>query len=404
MSALSDHELRTELRLNAEPLHELVSDENWWRLGPLAISKKHRTFRAGFGHPITSETRFELQSFDVDGRRGSAVILHCAGEPPEYFAGWVSREDEPKAREWVAKLNAEIERVLSDEIVSGSDGGANSKQQPSAADSIELDQKRLEIELRLHPEPIAGAQASRHWIRVGALSVSKRYPTVNIGAVWPIVADTRFEAQKFETVDKRGFAIVLHAGAGRPSYFAGWLPIERATVASELVAQMNAQVQDRLEHSSQRESQGVAQEDLAEATEVLTYQQGHEYAPDAPWGSETISVTRTGDFEYERRRSGQVRQRLEGSIDTSLFSMLLSALSRTAFPRQPQTMFPPGASVCTIVTQPPFQSAHVEYYDGLRLEGYGDLLRTMNSVCAAVRESNPEELARWSFQASGEPT
>lgn len=109
---LTDMELRTCLRLYPEPIAELADDENWWRLGLIAVSKKQALFRAGFAAPVVASTRFVLQPFDLDDLRGVAVVLVTGGKPASHFAGWVPRTREAETRGWLDTLNRAIETAL----------------------------------------------------------------------------------------------------------------------------------------------------------------------------------------------------------------------------------------------------------------------------------------------------
>jgi hypothetical protein len=112
VSVFSDEDIRSYLRLYSEPFDDLSEDENWWMLGTIHVSKKHATFRAGFGHPIVSSTKFVIQEFETDDVRGCAIALLSGSKPPAYFAGWVPRLREPEATRWVKALNDAIQRVL----------------------------------------------------------------------------------------------------------------------------------------------------------------------------------------------------------------------------------------------------------------------------------------------------
>jgi hypothetical protein len=108
---LSDTEIQTYLGLYPEPLDGIAGDEHWWRIGPLAISKKEAIFRAGFGAPIVPSTRFVLQQFRVDALERCAVLMLSGGKPATYFAGWVPATRVNDARTWIATLNDAIQTV-----------------------------------------------------------------------------------------------------------------------------------------------------------------------------------------------------------------------------------------------------------------------------------------------------
>jgi hypothetical protein len=112
MRVFSDDDIRSYLRLYREALDDLSEDDNWWMLGTVHVSKKHATFRAGFGHPIVSSTKFIIQEFEADNVRGCAIVLLSGSKPPAYFAGWVPRTRESEATRWVHALNDAIQQVL----------------------------------------------------------------------------------------------------------------------------------------------------------------------------------------------------------------------------------------------------------------------------------------------------
>lgn len=131
--------------------------------------------------------------------------------------------------------------------------------------------------------------------------------------------------------------------------------------------------------------------------DAVTFEQGHESAPDAPWGLQRVRLSRAGNLDYERTQRGAttaVRGRVEGAKVDSL----LSVLAGTTFPDPPQSSFPPGSSVCRISIGASW--VDVEYYSGLRLPGYGEVLKTLNDLTTALRVSDAEGLARWSFVAN----
>jgi hypothetical protein len=163
MNVFSDADMQGYLRLYREALDGLSEDENWWMLGTIHVSKKHATFRAGFGHPILSSTRFVLQSFDLDGVHGLAMVLLSGSKPPAYFAGWVPTTREADATQWADTLNTEIQRRLSqgandphaiDGTITGlifESGSESAPDDPFGLETLQLSQTgRLTYERRRH--------------------------------------------------------------------------------------------------------------------------------------------------------------------------------------------------------------------------------------------------------------
>ena len=110
MSTITNDRLKVLLDLY-EPLATLDSDdENFWRLGLVQVSKKHAKYRVGYSYDLQPGSQFSTRPFDVEGKRGIAIILSVGGE--ESFAGWVQPEREEEANGWAATLNAEIKKRL----------------------------------------------------------------------------------------------------------------------------------------------------------------------------------------------------------------------------------------------------------------------------------------------------
>lgn len=131
--------------------------------------------------------------------------------------------------------------------------------------------------------------------------------------------------------------------------------------------------------------------------EVVSFEQGSEHAPDSAWGRERLSLSRAGELVYERRERGTAVT-VRGHVSPARVDALLEALSRTTFPAMPQASFPPGATVCKIGVGPtPAASMLIEYYAGLELPGYGDLLRQLGDLATALRDSETQQLAAWEF-------
>lgn len=112
MNGFPHEELRTLLRLYDEPIENLSSDDNWWRLGIVDVSKNFPTYRVGFGTSIVPQTHFFLQPFHFENLDGVAVVLATGGKMPFQFAGWVPSRREAEAKGWVATLNEAIKTVL----------------------------------------------------------------------------------------------------------------------------------------------------------------------------------------------------------------------------------------------------------------------------------------------------
>lgn len=155
MNGFPQDELRTLLRLYEEPIDTLSSDDNWWRLGIVDVSKKYPTYRVGFGTTIVPESHFFLQPFHFEKLKGIAVVLATGGKMPFQFAGWVPPSREAEAKGWVATLNEAIETVLSSPSQSVSETSAlrfEAGLHPNefGAEKIEIDRAgRLDYEQKI---------------------------------------------------------------------------------------------------------------------------------------------------------------------------------------------------------------------------------------------------------------
>jgi hypothetical protein len=276
----------------------------------------------------------------------------------------------------------------------------NGSRRAHAAQMTELSQERLDLELRLKPEPLRAISEDENCLYVGAVSISKRFARFSVGFAHPIVSATQFAVQHFDAAGQRGWALVLHSGGNPPHYFAGWLPSDDEARAKLWADKLNVQIQQRLAAQVELPPERSASTSNEADAKVLTCHFGQEWAPDDPWGEEVIRLARTGVLEYSRRQRGEERQHVRGRVAAEHFERLMGALGLTKFPEPPQRFFPPGATVCTLITEPPPRKVGVEYYSGLRLQGYSEILSSLHSLCAAFRDSNADALARWNFEPS----
>jgi hypothetical protein len=262
-----------------------------------------------------------------------------------------------------------------------------------------LSQDRLEIELSLKPEPLAAIREDETWIHAGAVSISKKFPRFSVGFTHPMVAETHFELQRFTVDAQQGWALILQSGGNPPSYFAGWVPLADELRARLWLDRLNLEIQQRIAPLlKERAGAASARTGPSSSVATLTCHFGNEWAPDDPWGQEVIRVSRDGGVEYRRRSRGEEKQLVTGRVAPARFDALLSALDRTNFPTPPQKFFPPGATVCAVVTEPPERRMSIEFNAGMRLEGYGEILGGLAALCAAFRDSNQHVLTEWRFE------
>jgi hypothetical protein len=132
-------------------------------------------------------------------------------------------------------------------------------------------------------------------------------------------------------------------------------------------------------------------------SQALTIDMGDEYAPDAPWGAERLRVTSDGTLTYEHRHRGE-RRTVRGAIERTRAASIFDHLARSTFPVMPKHPFPPGASIMTLRREADrTEEVRFQSFFALDLPGYGELVTELESLAAALRTGNPEELASWGF-------
>jgi hypothetical protein len=131
----------------------------------------------------------------------------------------------------------------------------------------------------------------------------------------------------------------------------------------------------------------------------ITITMGNEYAPDDPWGAEEIRLRRDGQITYANRHRGkQVSRR--GRIDETRTAAIFDHLVSSTFPKIPEHLFPPGASIVGLRLERGDVRDDVRFdsFFALRLPGYGDLVRDFQSLAAALRKNDATALAEWGFE------
>lgn len=142
-------------------------------------------------------------------------------------------------------------------------------------------------------------------------------------------------------------------------------------------------------------------EDPAPAPQTITFEQGHEFAADSPWGYHRLSVATNGSLEYEHRARG-VHRSLRGTVDGERVKLLDAALGRTSYPQKPQEKFRPGGSIIKIATSPPAYSVMIDYFEGMKLDGYREVIRDLSELNNALREDDGAVLSTWRFERAPE--
>jgi hypothetical protein len=115
----TNDDIRVELRLKPRQLSGIEESEHEWFIGVIGISKHHSIFQCHYAHDLHASSQFYKQWFDLEERRGWAILFRAfepkpePGQPDEYFAGWVSPERGAEVDQWLIFLNQEIANRLS---------------------------------------------------------------------------------------------------------------------------------------------------------------------------------------------------------------------------------------------------------------------------------------------------
>ena len=126
---------------------------------------------------------------------------------------------------------------------------------------------------------------------------------------------------------------------------------------------------------------------------------GSEFAPDAPWGLEVLSVASGGAVRYENRDHGR-RRVVGGAVSRSRAEHLFDLLAASSFPVIPKHRFPPGASIVRLSLRSGGQSQTLDFdqYFAEELPGFGELLSECDSFARAIRTNDAATLQAWEFQ------
>ena len=116
---------------------------------------------------------------------------------------------------------------------------------------------------------------------------------------------------------------------------------------------------------------------------LFTYQAGSEFAPNDPFGQETLTFTADGGFTYTRRKQGQSWQR-QGQADPAVLASIEADLAAAGFPVVPPHSIPPGASLVTLSRTD--ERAAMDYYKGRKFDGYGPVIRRCDAWMRWLRK------------------
>ncbi len=131
----------------------------------------------------------------------------------------------------------------------------------------------------------------------------------------------------------------------------------------------------------------------------LTIRFGSEFAPDAPWGLELLSIASDGTVRYENRDHGRCRT-VFGVVPQAKSQHLMDLLAASSFPAVPKHRFPPGASIVQLDLRfgDASQTAEFDQYFAEGLPGLGELVAECDALAAAIRKSDAAALCQWEFR------
>jgi hypothetical protein len=245
--------------------------------------------------------------------------------------------------------------------------------------------------------------ADEWWLDFVAIPKSARYvswtprsPAYRRGWGYALAESARFDLVDFtreDGVDVTG--VVLREPTG--PVFVAWFARARRVEAERAVACLNEEVYAIWTHW-----RNFAPE-RGSIDRQVTFEQGHEYAPDARWGLEIVTLADDGRYTFMLRRSGRLIAIHTGTIATARVDAVLQALSRSTFPNVPAHPFPPGASVLA-VSMPPDRRVQVDRRFGLGLDGYREAIPLLMELIAEARAATPDHPATKLASPSAEPS
>lgn len=363
---------KTTLRLEPAAVRDIATLLERVRLLPIRLLRKEDFPPAvpwpghGFGIDVAGATKVTVERSELkDGRRIHHVVLDLGASSRSYQLDDSGLEF---VRWW------EVQSLVNAGIPASSP----------------LGEPQLAAALRSLPEPLAALDEDSRWFRFGAVRVSKSSALYSTGFPHPLIDGAHFESHRFEAEGRSGWVVVFVAAGAASDDIAGWVPQQDRDQVSTWIDRLNTEVLSRLGESRDSIAAGhVAQ--------TLIFAQGSEYAPDDPVGAEILEISRDGALNYDWRRRGKVLRVVAGRVEPGRISKLHELLASTAFPAATPAAFPPGASICTLITTPPYKKMLIRREVGLETPEYGEILSALIGLCDALRRSNEQHLESWSF-------
>jgi len=128
--------------------------------------------------------------------------------------------------------------------------------------------------------------------------------------------------------------------------------------------------------------------------DTIAFEEGDEFAPDAPWGAERLTLSSGGAFTYERRHLGST-EGCRGTVDLAIVRRIEELIAAAGFPQIPDHRLPPGASAVTLTVMTPDvepTSLTFDRYFAEKVPGYGDLVDVLAGLDAALRSKDPAQI------------
>lgn len=305
-------------------------------------------------------------------------------------------------------------------------------------DDLVTDEK-LRLALWMISSPIDGLSEDEDGWHLALLEIHKRKPEYRTGYVCNLRPEARLYRRWFDFPDleKRGWAIIFrgwdrdsdpqHPGAYET--YRGWVPPEREKEADHWIAFLNQEIRARLRESGQTPkepdpAQGAIpppappgpvpvppllppmqlsklfpaglerQRQKQRARATIAFDEGDEFAPDAPWGAERLTLSSGGAFTYERRHLGST-EGCRGTVDLAIVRRIEGLIAAAGFPQIPDHRLPPGASAVTLTVMTPDvepTSLTFDRYFGEKVPGYRELVDALAGLNAALRSKDPAQI------------
>lgn len=228
--------------------------------------------------------------------------------------------------------------------------------------------------------------ADELWLDFVAIPKSERYarwtprpPGYRRGWGHQLAESARFEAMPIKLASgEDAVGVVLREPSG--DVFVAWFGAARGDEARVAVARLNEEIVAIWHHW-----RGFG-EGCVDAQRQLTFEQGHEHAPDARWGLQVLTLADDGRFAYLQRRAGRVIAMGSGAVDPERARGVFDHLARSTFPEVASHPFPPGASVLTI-SMPPDRTVALDRRFGLGLDGYREAISELMTMTAEARSA-----------------